>query len=260
VNDSLGDRMKTYEEVTRTHLVRRTPVVLRLDGKAFHTFTRGLKRPFDRDFMSVMKETAIEVCKEVQGAQLGYVQSDEISVLLIDYKKLDSDGWFDYNIQKMVSVSASIATAAFNQAYLVHGSDPQKFGLFDARVFNVPREDVCNYFIWRQKDATRNSIQSVAQANFPQKQLTGLGCDKLQEKLFQEKGINWGEDFLPDEKRGTGIIKVPDTNRLDTQPMRLRWIADPATPEFTKRRDYVEEYVDIEPEDDRPTEPPVPLL
>lgn len=251
MHDSLGDRMKTYEEVTRTHLVRRTPVILRLDGKAFHTLTRGLARPFDRRFMEVMKETALAVMKEVQGAQLGYVESDEISVLIVDYKKLDSDGWFDYNIQKIVSVAASVATAAFNNAYRERfGSIGGHVGLFDARVFNVPREDVANYFIWRQKDATRNSIQAVAQACFPQKELTGLSCDKLQEKLFQERAINWSQDFKTDEKRGTAIVKMPDTNG------RPKWTPDPATPEFTKRRDYIEEFVDIDPE----PEPRVPQL
>lgn len=239
--------MKTYEAVTRDHLVRRMPVILRLDGKAFHTLTRKMKKPFDLDFMAAMQATALSVVKEAQNAQLAYTQSDEISILLVDYAKLDTEAWFDNNIQKLVSVSASIATATFN--WEVAKLWPGTRGFFDCRAFNVPREDVANYFVWRQKDAIRNSIQSVAQANFSQKRLTGLNCDQLQELLFQEKGINWGEDLPISCKRGTCIVREPLPDAFPPHQERWMWVLDTSIPTFTQDRAYIEQFLnpDAEP-------------
>jgi|SRR5579863_1792485 len=205
--DSLGNRMKTYENVTRHFLTRRMPVVIRLDGKSFHTLTKNMKKPFDDDFKYVMEAVTKILCEEVQGCQFAYTQSDEISLLLVDYQTHDTQAWFDNNIQKIVSVSASIATAAFNSWAL---SKLTILGPahFDARAFNLPKEEVCNYFIWRQQDATRNSIQSVGQANFSHKELHGLSCDEIQEKLFQEKQINWN-DYPVTSKRGSCITRQP---------------------------------------------------
>ena len=115
--DNLGNRMKGYKNISRNHLMRRTPVVIRLDGKAFHTFTRGMKKPFDNILMESMQETAKYLCENIQGCKIAYTQSDEISLLLVDYENLDTDAWFDNNIQKMVSISASMATLAFNKAF-----------------------------------------------------------------------------------------------------------------------------------------------
>lgn len=191
--DSLGDRMKKYEYITRTHLIPRTPVIIRLDGRAFHTFTKGFKRPFDLVFAKAMQETMKRLCESIQGCVLGYTQSDEITLVLVDYQTLDTDGWFDYNIQKVVSIAAASATLAFNRAlynavseYLqtdkvkadLHSKDPsvkertQKYvetlknavikgGMFDARCFNLPKEEVANCLLWRQNDATRNFITST---------------------------------------------------------------------------------------------------
>lgn len=219
-NDSLGDRMKTYENVTRTHLTRRTPVIIRIDGKAFHTFTRNFVKPFDDILVETMQDTMKYLCENIEGCVLGYTQSDEITLVLCDYKKLTSQAWFDNNIQKMCSISASMATLEFNRKFCenknrwimdtydcVHSNegmlgewfkikiayDGASFhgALFDSRVFNIPKEEVNNCLLWRQQDATRNSIQSVAQANFSHKQLQNKNCSELQEMLFQEKGINW---------------------------------------------------------------------
>ena len=115
--DALGERMKKYEYVTRTHLMTRTPVIIRIDGKAFHTFTRRFKKPFDEILVKSMQETMKYLCENIQGCILGYTQSDEITLVLVDYKELDTCAWFDYNIQKMCSIVSSMATLAFNQIF-----------------------------------------------------------------------------------------------------------------------------------------------
>ena len=162
MKDDLGTRMKTqYEQRTRTWLPRRTYTIIRLDGKAFHTFTRGMERPYDERFMNAMDYTAMHLCLEIQGAVMAYVQSDEISILLTDFDKITTDAWFDGQVQKMVSVSASMATAFFNE-YINHDVQrmDHKRAFFDARIFTIPDPvEVENYFVWRQKDALLWSIR-----------------------------------------------------------------------------------------------------
>ena len=177
--DSLGGRMKNYyENAYRNHLTRRTPVIIRIDGKAFHTFTRNFKRPYDLVFKKAMWNTTLYLCEHIQNARLAYVQSDEISILLIDYNKFTTAAWFDNNIQKMCSVSASMATMAFNKFFAEESEDATNYhnyiseeefrrvyrprwndAMFDSRVFNLPESEVCNYFVWRQQDAISNSIE-----------------------------------------------------------------------------------------------------
>ena len=274
--DSLGDRMKTYESIPKIFLTRRIPVIIRLDGKAFHTFTRGMKKPFDDIVMQTMQETMKYLCENIQGCVLGYTQSDEITLVLTDYETIATDAWFGYNVQKMTSVSASMATLAFNKFFLenvdiyrlkawdgVSGYkegidknyitkllDKIKVGaLFDSRVFSVPKEEVCNCLIWRQQDATRNSIQSVGQANFSHKQLNGKSCDMIQDMLFTEKGINWN-DFPTDCKRGSccykreveKVVTIPKTGE-ERLVNRSEWFIDKDIPIFTQDRDYVEKWV-----------------
>ena len=102
IHDELGTRMKEfYESVPKTKLMRRTPVAIRIDGKAFHTFTRGFNKPFDDVLISAMQDTMKYLCKNIQGCVLGYTQSDEITLILVDYKRLNSSAWFDYEVQKM---------------------------------------------------------------------------------------------------------------------------------------------------------------
>ena len=116
VNDALGKRMKEYyEQVPKTRLVRRMPVAIRLDGKAFHTFTRGFKKPFDDILIKSMQETMKKLCESIQGCVIGYTQSDEITLILQDYKELETAAWFDYEVQKMCSIAASMCTLYFNQ-------------------------------------------------------------------------------------------------------------------------------------------------
>lgn len=211
MKDSLGDRMKAnYENCTRTFLMRRAYTIIRINGKAFHSYTRGLDRPFDMGLIEDMDKTACHLCKEISGAKFAFVQSDEISILLTDFDNLQTQAWFDNNLQKMASVSASIATVAFNQARLnrtiYENKHPMKWAEFDSRVFQLPyKDEVANYFIWRQQDTTRNSISSVAQSLYSPKELHGMNSDQMQEMIFQ-KGINWN-DYKPKLKRGRIIVK-----------------------------------------------------
>lgn len=230
VNDELGKRMKEfYEQVPKTRLVRRMPVAIRIDGKAFHSFTRGFEKPFDEVLGRAMRETMKYLCENIQGCVLGYTQSDEITLILIDYKKLTSSAWFDYEVQKMCSIAASMATMAFNrvfkeevnawfgeqtvpisesiaQRYSLYMEKIDKGAMFDARVFNIPKEEVANLIYWRQLDATRNSIQMVGQANFSHSELQNKSCNQIQEMLFQERDINWN-DFPTHLKRGSCCVK-----------------------------------------------------
>lgn len=227
-NDSLGDRMKgQYEQRTRFLLPRRTYTILRADGKAFHTFTRHCLKPHDPDLAAAMDAAALALCEGAQGACLAYIQSDEISVLLQDFGDIRTDAWFDGNVQKIVSVAASIVTAAFNRAYdafALHGS-----ALFDCRAFTIPDPvEVENYFIWRQQDAVRNSIQSLAQSKFTHNELHGLNTNELQEKLFQTHGINWS-DLPADQKRGRCIVREDGAG----------WLDDLNIPSFTQDHGYL---------------------
>lgn len=255
--DSLGDRMKSnYEIRSKTTLLRRTPVIIRLDGKAFHTFTRGLQKPYDTILMKTMQETMMYLCENIQGCKIGYTQSDEITLLLTDYDTLSTDAWFDYEVQKLCSVSASMATLAFNRFFEVFSpterlkdsadEDGYKLGntykdklmkaMFDARCFNIPKEEVCNCFIWRQQDATRNAIQLLGQNYFSSKELHKKSCNDIQDMLMTQKGLNFNDERT-DFKRGSCCYKV------DT-----KWTVDKEIPIFTQDRNFIERFVHIETE------------
>ena len=249
MKDSLGNRMKeNYENRAKTQLLRRTPVIIRLDGKAFHTFTRGFEKPFDDILTEAMQQTMLTLCKEIQGCVLGYTQSDEISLVLTDYKNLETAAWFDYDIQKVCSVSASMATLAFDRCFLdvilsknislkdIHVDAVVKGALFDSRCFNIPKEEVTNCILWRQQDAIRNSINSVGQANFSHKELQGLSTDQILKKLLEEKQIDWNK--LPVYlQRGSCCIKR-EVNGIDS------WFIDTEIPIFKgEDRDYIEKLI-----------------
>ena len=271
VNDELGTRMKEfYEGVPKTRLVRRMPVTIRLDGKAFHTFTRGFEKPFDEVLGKSMRETMKYLCENIQGCVLGYTQSDEITLILIDYQNLNSCAWFDYEVQKMCSIAASMATMAFNKFFtknvnyfeITHEYDDtineycttlvnaaEKGAMFDARCFNIPKEEVCNLIYWRQLDATRNSIQMVGQANFSHKELQKKNCNMIQEMLFSEKGINWN-DYPTYLKRGSCCIKTtiqnPNIDIKDGAYPKSIWMIDLDIPIFKgDGRDYIDKLVFI---------------
>ena len=238
VHDDLANRMKEYEKRNQYYLQKRTPVAIRVDGRSFHTFTKGFKRPFDDILMKSMQETAKYMCENIQGAKLAYVQSDEITIILVDYDTLETDCWFNYRTDKLCSISASMATMAFNRVFVKNvdewgrltfpnwdegGTNEEvdidllklndayqraigKGAMFDARCFNIPKEEVTNLIYWRQLDATRNSIQMVGQANFSHKELQNKSCNDIQDMLHEQKGINWN-DYPTVCKRGTACIK-----------------------------------------------------
>ena len=252
--DDLGTRMKTfYEGISKTRLMRRCPVAIRIDGKAFHTFTRGFNKPFDEVLIEAMQKTMKYLCENIQGCVLGYTQSNEITLILVDYKKLNSSAWFDYEVQKMCSIAASMATMAFNRFFMyeyeefnrwVNEGNPTdedrrlndiyydamcKGAMFDARCFNIPKEEVTNLIYWRQLDASRNSIQMVGQANFSHKELQNKSCNQIQDMLMEQKGINWN-DLPTYQKRGACCIKNSHIVRHSSDGTALCIIKDPGKP------------------------------
>lgn len=288
VKDNIGIRMKGYEQIAKFGLIRRMPVAIRIDGRAFHTFTRGMKKPFDKVLIKSMQETMKYLCENIQNCVIGYTQSDEITLIMVDYKELNTSAWFDNEIQKICSISASMATMAFNRAFeknvnewgrrifLDHEDEGctddgisedlwnllevykkaiEKGAMFDSRCFNVPKEEVTNLIYWRQLDATRNSIQMVAQANFSHKELQCQSCNMLQNKLLTERDINWN-DFPTTYKRGSccvrnsyviGTRELPSGDKIEevtirdmTQSQRA-WIIDNEIPIFKgEGRKYID--------------------
>ena len=254
----LNDRMKQYENVSRYYLPTRMPVIVRIDGCSFHTFTRGFTKPFDAILSSSMISTAKYLLENIEGCVFAYTQSDEISLLLKNDQTNETNAWFDNNLSKIISLSASMATLAFNkhfeeevdefywnidtkieQAYF---TSLEKGAMFDSRAFVIPESEIVNYFIFRQQDCVRNSIQMVAQANFSHKELQKLDCDQLQEKLFQEKGINWGEDIPTKYKRGVAIYKKQvEVETPNGVVIRNKPFIDKEIPIFTQDRKFVEE-------------------
>ena len=300
LHDDLGKRMKEYEKVPQLKLTRRTPVIIRIDGKAFHNFTKGFQRPFDDFLIKSMQQTMKYLCENIQGCVLGYHQSDEISLLLVDYKNINTSAWFDNKVQKICSIAASMTTIAFNHILsdniqdfgydCCYDPDSGNFGdkvvagreegyerfinvylkalrkgaMFDARCFNIPKEEVANYFYWRQQNAIRNSIQMVGQANFSHKELQNKSCADIQRKLASEKEIDW-TDFAKYLQRGSCCIKekyfVPcengnyvkysegcsDPYSDDETAMgvwRTRWVVDKEIPIFKgEDRNYIDKLV-----------------
>ena len=279
VHDDLGVRMKTfYEQIPKTKLMRRTPVIIRIDGKAFHTFTRGFQKPFDEVLIKTMQETTKYLCENIQGCVLGYTQSDEISLVLVDYQRFETSAWFDYEIQKMCSIAASMATMAFNKFFYenvfqynvmasvdtsnkeypykeVYAKAVKKGAMFDARVFNIPKEEVTNCIYWRQLDASRNSVQMVGQANFSHKELQNKSCNDIQDMLMLQKNINWN-DFPTYQKRGTCVVRnkivvesdgITETAILrDITKSENEWIIDKDIPIFKgEGREYIDRLITV---------------
>ena len=241
---NLGDRMKDYESVPRTRLTRRTPVLARLDGRAFHSLTRGMTKPYDGDFHACMWAAAMALCKDIDGCRLAYVQSDEITLLIVDYERLDSEAWFGHEVQKMCSVAASVCTGAFNAEFFSRFPRKRKVPAFDARFWNVPKEEVANAFLWRQNDATRNSLQMLCQSRFSSSQLHGKKSPDLHEMLHGI-GLNWSH--LPTaQKRGVCVVHVEEeTPGAEGPVLRHRWKVDTEIPIFSspEGRAYIERHV-----------------
>ena len=283
----LANRMKEYEKRNQYYLQKRTPVAIRVDGRSFHTFTKGFQRPFDDVLIKTMQETAKYMCENIQGAKLAYVQSDEITIILTDYDTLETDSWFNYRTDKLCSISASMATMAFNKFFRknvenfvqdcatdyetqrlcgegtveyelckTYQKSAEKGAMFDARCFNIPKEEVTNLIYWRQLDATRNSIQMVGQANFSHKELQNKSCNDIQDMLHEQKGINWN-DYPTVYKRGTACIKnrkiieyldefKVTAKLMDSTKTENSWIIDTEMPILKgENRAYVDDLVYI---------------
>lgn len=239
-NDSLGDRMKEYENCYRFYIPKKSFVVIRLDGVAFHTYTKDLDRPFDKGLMGDMDATTKFLCEKISGCKLGYVQSDEISLILSDKDSIETQPWFGNNLQKLCSVSAAMCTAKFNQLRTYRmmrqceGVDNSelafammfstaKLAYFDARVFILPTEtEVYNYLQWRSNDASRNSVSSVAQSLYSHKELHGKKSAEMQEMIFQ-KGINWNDYSYREKRGGTFIKKINVTREKDMEFLHKVW-------------------------------------
>lgn len=232
MTSALETRMKEqYENRTRYMLPRRTYTIIRCDGRAFHTYTRHMDRPMDLKLMDCMAGAAVALCEEAQGAQFGFTQSDEISVLLTDFAKPTTSAWFDGNIQKICSISAAVVTARFNKLAGYVNSEAQ----FDARVFTIPDPvEVENYFICRQKDAERNSVQMVAQHHYPHSSLVGVDRPGQLDKIYAA-GDNWN-NYPARFRRGTGITY----GQCDADPRRFVDGWDyAAVPIFTADRNWL---------------------
>lgn len=237
IRDELGDRMKNYEARNQYWLQTRTPVIIRVDMRAGHTFTKGFQRPFDKVFGNSMVRTMEYCAANIGNCVFAYCQSDEITFVLSDYRKLNTDAWFGYRTDKLCSIAASMATMAFNKYFFEEARDwygkqlpttlqceqnivkqwevykaaAEKGAMFDARCFNIPKEEVCNCIYWRQLDATRNSIQMVGQANFSHAELQEKSCNEIQDMLHEQRGINWN-DYPTRWKRGVAWTKTNGTD------------------------------------------------
>lgn len=249
---SLGDRMKAYENIERRYLTRREPLIVRLDGVHFHSFTKGFDRPFDVSFLTCMRSTMLRLCENIMGAKLAYTQSDEITILITDDDTLETEPWFGKNLQKIVSVSAAMATNFFNNevakvVYEGHASEGltrayehERLALFDARAFIVPREEVLNCFEWRQQDCTRNSIQSVGQTYFSHKELDHKSCNDIQNMLFTQKDINWNSYPLSLKR---GVCAKQEPTLVNGNVYRMKWELHDNIPIFHEHSDYINDIV-----------------
>lgn len=234
---ALGDRMKRHEAAYRAVLPRRTYTLLRVDGRAFHSYLRGAEKPFDQAFMADMDAVAKALCADITGAVFAYTQSDEISILVTDFATEQTEPWFGGVVAKQLSISAALATAVLNERR------PGPRALFDSRVFTLADPvEVANYFLWRQRDAVRNSISMAAQAHFSHRRLHGVSTGGMQELLWSEAGVNWN-DYPDGCKRGrvtmrrTGERPVEYVDKRTQQTVRTTavrsWWETSAAPHFT---------------------------
>ena len=273
--DSLGDRMKeNYEGRFKFKLMRRTPVIIRIDGRSFHVWTKGFNKPFDKVLSNAMDKTMKQLCENIQGCVFGYTQSDEITLVLNDYKTFETSAWFDYEVQKLCSITASMATAYFNKNFIdevdnfyesieedeikdfvekYRISDTSKTmsiydaycraisktAMFDARCFNIPESEVTNCTIWRQQDCTRNSIEMVGRTYFSDKELFKKNCSNIQDMLMEKYNVNWN-DFPVRYKRGCACYK---RSVGDGDICRDEWYIDYDMPIITQDREYVEKWI-----------------
>lgn len=262
--ETLSEKMKRFESEVNVSLKPKTPVIIRIDGKAFHTFTKGLDKPFDSELSEIMINTALSLAENIQNVRFVYSQSDEISLLLTDWTNPNTDTWYGYRVQKITSVSSSMATLFFNKYIRIIESrfsnmavdyNLNNFGkdtsassdlerkwwlwlnksnegaLFDSRAFNLPKEEVSNYFLWRYKDAKRNSVQALAQSIFSQKELQNKSTQEQIDMIKEKSGIVYDE-LTSLQKVGFAIYKKDE-----------EWFVDTEVPDIYENRDYVEKWL-----------------
>lgn len=214
-----GSEFKDAERGFRTVLTPGLPAIMRLDGRAFHSYCRGLDRPFDRLFMADMDQVALGLAQQIDGVRLAYVQSDEISLLLTDrlVDEIDSTDpdtpvqgfMFGGQVQKLVSIGAALASSLMNAAR--HGTVTDRLAIFDARVFTLPdMAAVERYFQWRQADARMNALGMAASARFSHRQLTGVPNTVRADML---RAVGADPDDLPLEfTEGRVVARGPITS------------------------------------------------
>lgn len=239
IKDRLGDRMKdNYEDCFRIILPKFMPIIIRLDGVAFHTLTKKMKKPFDSMITSSMQCTALRLCHDIGGAVMAYVQSDEISLLVYPYNSFESQEWHGNNLQKLVSISASIASVEMTR--MMEGYYGAKNIIFDSRAFVIPMEEVNNYFVWRQKDWQRNSVNMIAQSIFSHKKLHGVNLSKAKE-MIKESKPEWAIENWPNYVcNGCAVVKI-----FDEEKGQYVWEIDTdGTPDFVENKEYIQYRMD----------------
>ena len=215
MKNSLNERIqRNYEKPAKHRLTRRVPVIVRVDGRAFHTLTRNSQKPFDLHLINAMAVSAACVASEIQGFKLGYIQSDEASFVMTDYDTLQTDAWFGYVKAKVETIAASIMTAAFARCKRL--ANIEKMAFFDARSFNIPTSEVANYFLGRAKDWHRNSVSMYARAHFSHRELKGK-CIPQMHEMLHSINRNWSTDLTNREKNGVFLVGSGE-NRSDIEP------------------------------------------
>lgn len=243
--DSLGERMKMYENSYRTHLPENLPIIIRLDGAHFHTFTKDLVKPFDEKLMESFAETCKYLAEKINGVKYVYHQSDEISLLIRNDDNVNTQAWFKNNLQKLVSISASLATAKFNEEIRKHYPE-KELATFDSRVFILPEREVHNYFVWRQNDCMRNAVSMVAQSLFSQRELANVKKEGMIEKMLNEKDVNFYEEFSIIKQRGSSFEKEQKEIFMDSlqEPvLRSQWVQNKEMPILSETKDILKKYL-----------------
>ena len=207
--DDFGNRMKAYEKLSESVLIPNLPIVVRLDGKGFSKYTKKMKRPYDEVLSNLMSDTCVHLMGKYSHIVCAYTQSDEITLIMKN--EYDKPVEFNGRLQKLCSILAGETSSFFAvNASKLGLNETNQYPVFDCRIFNVPSWiEASNVILWREQDASKNSVQMLGQHNFSHKQLHGLKGNQIQEKLLLEKDINWN-DYPTFFKRGTYIVKELD--------------------------------------------------
>ena len=273
--EKLSDKMKRLENLVNYTLEKKKPVILRIDGRSFSKFTKNLDKPFDEDLSRMFQNVCKNLHTEMDNVKFIYSTSDEISILLTDWTNANTDAWYNYRLQKLVSVASSVVTVRFNEQIqdtindyvrkftseplelrmlrtknfqeglddMFFSDEEIKYSIwlrklfkaeFDCRAFNLDKDDVVPYFIFRQKDAIRNSISSLANANFSHKFLEGKNQQEKIDLIKEATGIDWNE-LSTIQKMGFAVYK---------DDMTGQWIVDDNIPEFMINRNYIQRFLD----------------